>query len=75
MWIKKKKAPFQRVETGQAYFEGLGWGHGVGMCQWGAFFMSRKGFNAEQILGYYYPEAKIKKIEEIKDDQGKIKTF
>jgi len=64
-----------RIKKKKAYFEGLGWGHGVGMCQWGAFFMSRKGFNAEQILGYYYPGAKIKKIEEIKDDKGKIKTF
>ncbi len=64
-----------QVKRKKAYLEGLGWGHGVGMCQWGAFFMSRKGFNAEQILGYYYPEAKIKKIEEIKDDQGKINTF
>jgi len=64
-----------RIKKKKAYFEGLGWGHGVGMCQWGAFFMSRKGFNAEQILGYYYPGAKIKKIEEIKDAKGKIKTF
>ncbi|MCX5716080.1 MAG: SpoIID/LytB domain-containing protein, partial [Candidatus Omnitrophica bacterium] len=24
------------VENGQAVFNGTGWGHGVGMCQWGA---------------------------------------
>jgi stage II sporulation protein D len=47
------------IKKGSAYFEGTGWGHGVGMCQWGAFFMSRKKFTAEQILGYYYPESKI----------------
>ncbi len=63
--IKKRQAPFQQVGTGQAYFEGYGWGHGVGMCQWGAFFMARKGFNTEQILGYYYPESKVKNIEDI----------
>lgn len=41
-------------------FDGLGWGHGVGMCQWGAYFMSRKGKKAEEILKFYYPEAEIK---------------
>lgn len=48
------------IKKRQAYFEGYGWGHGVGMCQWGSFFMAREGFNSEQILNYYYPESKIK---------------
>jgi stage II sporulation protein D len=26
-------------------FEGLGWGHGVGLCQWGAYFMAKQGYN------------------------------
>ena len=58
-----------------AYFNGYGWGHGVGMCQWGAFFMAKKGFNAEQILGYYYPESRIRNIEEIRNASGEIETF
>lgn len=73
--IKKRRPPFQQVGTGQAFFEGYGWGHGVGMCQWGSFFMARRGFNAEQILGYYYPESKIKEIEQIRNAQGEIETF
>lgn len=40
-------------------FSGTGWGHGVGLCQWGAFFMSKKGYRAEDILKYYYPGAEI----------------
>lgn len=64
-----------KLKKDKIYFEGLGWGHGVGMCQWGAFFMSKKRFNADEILGFYYPESKIKKIEEIRDNNGKIKTF
>ncbi|MFC1699440.1 SpoIID/LytB domain-containing protein [Candidatus Omnitrophota bacterium] len=64
-----------QLKKRQAIFTGTGWGHGVGMCQWGAFFMSKKRFNVEQILGYYYPEAKIKLIEEIKDAQGNFKSF
>lgn len=44
------------------YFEGFGWGHGVGMCQWGAYFASRKGYKYQDILKFYYPGAKIDKI-------------
>ncbi|MGC8594144.1 MAG: SpoIID/LytB domain-containing protein [Candidatus Kryptoniota bacterium] len=41
---------------------GQGNGHGVGMCQWGAIGMSRKGFNYKEILYHYYPGTTIKKI-------------
>lgn len=40
-------------------FEGLGWGHGVGLCQWGAYYMSRAGKKADEILYFYYPGSKI----------------
>jgi len=36
---------------------GKGWGHGVGMCQWGAYGMAKQQFNYKQILAYYYPES------------------
>jgi len=45
-----------------AVFEGLGWGHGVGLCQWGAYFMSKQGYSAEQILKYYYPGTDVKTL-------------
>lgn len=35
-------------------FTGKGFGHGVGMSQWGAQGMALKGSTAEQILAYYY---------------------
>ncbi|HEX7880887.1 MAG TPA: SpoIID/LytB domain-containing protein [Candidatus Eisenbacteria bacterium] len=34
--------------------DGAGWGHGVGMCQWGAMTRSRKGQDFRKILGDYY---------------------
>jgi stage II sporulation protein D len=34
---------------------GRGWGHGVGLCQIGAFGMALLGRSAEEILGHYYP--------------------
>ena len=33
---------------------GRGYGHGVGMSQWGAYHMSQAGFNYQDILTYYY---------------------
>ena len=48
-----------KIKGDIAIFEGRGWGHGVGMCQWGAYFMAKRGFKAEDILRFYYPGAKI----------------
>jgi len=42
-----------------AVFSGRGWGHGVGMCQWGAFEMSKRRADYRKILEYYYPGAKV----------------
>ncbi len=41
-------------------FYGLGSGHGVGMSQWGARAMARKGYKADEILEHYYEGVKIK---------------
>ncbi len=43
------------VDTQVARFSGRGYGHGVGMCQWGAKGMAEQGHTARQILTYYYP--------------------
>ncbi|TVR69186.1 MAG: SpoIID/LytB domain-containing protein [Spirochaetaceae bacterium] len=37
------------------YFEGAGWGHGVGMCQTGAAGMAAEGHSSAEILAHYYP--------------------
>jgi len=42
-------------------FEGGGYGHGVGLCQWGAKGMADIGRSREQILEHYYPGARIVK--------------
>lgn len=41
---------------------GGGWGHGVGMCQWGARGLAEKGLSAEAILAHYYPETYLGSI-------------
>jgi len=35
-------------------FSGRGWGHGVGMCQVGAYGLAKQGWSYEQILKAYY---------------------
>jgi stage II sporulation protein D len=35
-------------------FTGRGWGHGVGMCQFGAYGLAKQGLTVEQILKTYY---------------------
>jgi stage II sporulation protein D len=43
------------VDAQWARFSGRGYGHGVGMCQWGAKGMAEQGHTARQILEFYYP--------------------
>ncbi len=41
---------------------GAGWGHGVGLCQIGAAVMAEQGYQFDEILIHYFPNAKIKRI-------------
>ena len=43
-------------------FHGKGYGHGVGMSQWGAQGMAQQGKNYEQILKHYYTGIRIETI-------------
>jgi stage II sporulation protein D len=43
------------VDGQAARFSGRGYGHGVGMCQWGAKGMAEQGYTAKQILEFFYP--------------------
>ncbi len=44
-----------------ARISGAGWGHGVGMCQWGAIGRARAGQTARDILSTYYPGTRIER--------------
>lgn len=50
-----------KEKQGRIEFKGEGWGHGVGMCQWGARGMAEKGYNYKEILKHYYPDVKLEK--------------
>ena len=38
---------------------GRGWGHGVGMSQWGAYGYAKHGVSYDRILAHYYPGTKL----------------
>ena len=54
------------IQGNSLVVQGLGWGHGVGMCQWGAYGMARAGKKADEILKYYYPGAEVSTIDKVR---------
>lgn len=50
-----------RVEGGQLVMTGKGFGHGVGMCQWGARLMADQGKSPEDIVRFYFNDVDIQK--------------
>jgi stage II sporulation protein D len=59
--VRDPERPALAAVTGMTYrvparfvFQGRGYGHGVGMSQWGAQGMALVGKSAEQILKHYY---------------------
>ncbi|HEY9771047.1 MAG TPA: SpoIID/LytB domain-containing protein [Coleofasciculaceae cyanobacterium] len=42
--------------------KGRGFGHGLGLSQWGAYFLAQQGVNYHQILAHYYQNANLTKL-------------
>lgn len=47
---------------GFQYVSGFGYGHGVGLSQWGAHLYAKKGWDANKIITYYFPGTIVKPI-------------
>jgi stage II sporulation protein D len=45
--------------TPQFLVSGHGWGHGVGMSQWGAYGFAQNGYTYDKILAHYYPGTEL----------------
>ena len=63
-WIgstKIKSTGFQILPAGAGHcvLRGKGYGHGVGLCQWGAKVMGERKKSAQDILKFYYPDAQM----------------
>jgi stage II sporulation protein D len=62
MKIKSTNIAKVNFTKNKVVFLGKGFGHGVGLCQYGAMGMADQGFIAQDILSYYYPKTNVKKI-------------
>ena len=49
-------------EDGRLSLAGSGYGHGVGMSQWGAYALAKEGMQAEDIVKHYFKDVNIGKL-------------
>lgn len=63
-WSRLPSTYFEIKKNGDSIiFEGKGYGHGVGLCQWSALQMAAEGKTYREILSFFYPGAEIKQYE------------
>lgn len=63
-WQRLPSTSFSIVRDNDSMiFEGKGYGHGVGLCQWSALEMAKKGKNYREILSSFYPGTEIQLYE------------
>ncbi|MBE6788318.1 MAG: SpoIID/LytB domain-containing protein [Ruminococcaceae bacterium] len=63
-WFSLRSADFDiTYKNGNFTFTTRGYGHGVGMSQWGAhFYADKEGWNYRQILSHYYKGISFKTV-------------
>lgn len=60
---KIKSMRFTISQKGSQFtFTGSGYGHGLGLCQWGARGMVEKGKKYTKILSFYYPHTSLMRV-------------
>ncbi len=61
-WNAIRSACFTVRREGDTWaFEGRGFGHGVGLCQWGAAGLARQGWDHARILAFYFPGTNLRR--------------
>ena len=50
------------VQDDAVVMEGTGYGHGVGMCQWGARALAERGMEPQDIIDYFYRDVELAKL-------------
>ena len=51
------------IQEDRLMVKGKGYGHGVGMSQWGARAMAENGKTAEEIVTYFFKDIEIEKVQ------------
>jgi stage II sporulation protein D len=55
-----------RREGDEYVLDGRGFGHGVGLSQWGAHEMSQRGKSYRDILSFYYDDIRVQRLDGVK---------
>jgi stage II sporulation protein D len=64
-----KSTWFDARRSGNRYvFDGRGFGHGVGLSQWGAHEMAKRGKSYRDILTFYYTDVRIEQLGDVDKD-------
>ncbi len=51
-----------KIQNNYVVIKGSGWGHGVGMEQWGAYTMAKEGKKAKDIVTHYFPNTRFTQL-------------
>ncbi|MBE0534647.1 MAG: SpoIID/LytB domain-containing protein [Phycisphaerae bacterium] len=60
--IRSNSYQIEMRKGAYAFVNGRGFGHAVGLCQYGAEGMARKGADFRKILDFYFPHSKLRSI-------------
>ncbi len=60
--LKSTKLASAKIENDSLKITGIGYGHGVGVSQWGAKILADQGKSYQQIIDYYFNNVKIETI-------------
>lgn len=64
-WRRLPSTNFQLTRSGDdIIFQGKGYGHGVGLCQWCMLKMAREGKSYAEILAHFYPGTTLQLYED-----------
>jgi len=59
-WSDLPSTKCRMTASGSRYtFAGSGWGHGVGLCQWGSQGMALAGYGYQEVLASYFPMSRL----------------
>jgi stage II sporulation protein D len=60
--LKSLSFEVARGPRSQIRISGKGYGHGAGLCQWGAKALADQGWDYRRILAHYYPGAELQTL-------------
>jgi stage II sporulation protein D len=61
--LKLRSTLFRVADVdGEFQVTGRGFGHGLGLSQWGAYFLAKQGVRYQQILDHYYKNSALSKV-------------